>query len=139
MAIFEKRQLTKLFAKELEKRAVHDGSFSLSCGRRHLCDGERRKDGVSTTAQWTLPGGKKKAEQPRGTTPSSPGHQRSLQRILSEGEPLRSLNLDINPTSKPCNFILNALILDIFFRFFVSVSINLQYLSHSGHLNRTLW
>lgn len=42
-----------------------------NCGIRHLRDGERRRDGVSTTAEWPPPVGKK-AEQPRGTHSQQP-------------------------------------------------------------------
>lgn len=39
-------------------------------GRRHLHDGERRRDGESTTAEGPLP--REKAEQPRGTHSQQP-------------------------------------------------------------------
>lgn len=54
-----------------------------NCGRRHLRDGKRRKDGTSTTAEWPPPVGKKQSSL-EALTPSNPGHQRSLQIVLSE-------------------------------------------------------
>lgn len=94
-----------------------------NCGRRHLRDGERRRDGVSTTAEWPPPVGKKQSSL-EALTPSNPGHQRSLQRVLCEEDQLGTPNLDFyiqchNSTYQTCAYpypslSVKALILDYF-------------------------
>lgn len=69
-------------------------------GRRHLRDGKRRKDGVSTTAEWPPPVGKKQSSL-EALTPSNPGHQRRLQIVLSEEDHLGRPNLDFSNTTSP--------------------------------------
>lgn len=65
------REIKKLLAKSLRDRGLDLVADPVrNCGRRHLRDGERRRDGVSTTAEWPPPVGK--AEQPRGTHSEQP-------------------------------------------------------------------
>lgn len=49
------------------------------------CDGERKRDGLKHHGgAATSRGGKEKQRSLKALTPSNPGHQRSLQEVLSE-------------------------------------------------------
>lgn len=64
-----------------------------NCGRRHLRDGERRRDGCKHHSRVATSHGKKQSSL-EALTPSNPGHQRSLQEVLSEEDQLGNPNLD---------------------------------------------
>lgn len=53
---------------------------------------EERWD-ISTTAEWPPPVGKKQSSL-EALTPSNPGHQQSVQKVLSEEDQLGNLNQD---------------------------------------------
>lgn len=70
------------------------GRFSLGLWQKALAQWrEKRWDKHRSRVATSLWGGKK-AEQPEALTPSNPGHQRGLQKVLSEEDRLGRAHLD---------------------------------------------
>lgn len=76
------------------------GRFSLKLWQKALARWKEEKRWDKHHSRVATSRGEK-AEQPEALTPSNPGHQRSLQIVLSEADQLESPNLDISNTTSP--------------------------------------
>lgn len=70
---------------QIQFRTVAEGTCAME--REERWDKHRSR---VATSRW----GGKKAEQPEALTPSNPGHQRGLQKVLSEEDRLGRAHLD---------------------------------------------